>query len=516
MLSRTSRLTAILTAALTAASLTACAGAGRPATTAGGEVNRAATVRFSIANPPVQFDPIASRNEIGDVTYFGALYDGLTGVDQNGGLVPRLAERWAESPDKLSWAFTLRPGARFHDGAPIDSAAVVANLERALAARSANGLLKAKLGPVTGVQATGPATVTFTVSAPYPSLPAALASPVLGMASPAAFATLATAPVGSGPYKFVSQSANRAVYERFDGYWDPGAAKAARLELLSIPDGPARMNALRSGQIDGANAQINLYADTKGFQSDPAYQVLTKPTQSVFTLYLNTTHAPLDNPDVRRALNYAVDRNALSALVGGLCQPAVQPFPTGPGHIDGAEQQYPYDPEKAKQLLAAAGATGLTLDGIFLAAGLSQTLAPAIQAQLAKAGINLRINGVNQNDARGIFRSGKPDLMVHQINGELDPALTLENNFLGLDSPGGASPEITARARQAIAAPIGSPERTAALEQFSRAVIAEPVHVHVCSIPNLFAGTAKLVGLDQMPWSSITLNPDIRTLGLTN
>ncbi|WP_194240245.1 ABC transporter substrate-binding protein [Amycolatopsis sp. YIM 10] len=507
---------AILTAALSTVALTACAGAGQSATSTGGEVNSAATVRFAIANPPVQFDPIASRNEIGDVTYFGALYDGLTGVNGKGEVVPRLAEHWEESTDKLSWTFVLRPGATFHNGAPIDGAAAVANLERALAARTTSGLIKTKLGPVTGVKATGPSTVEIAVSAPYPSLPAALASPVLGLASPAAFATLATAPVGSGPYKFVSNSANRAIYERFEGYWDRESAKAARLELLSIPDGPARMNALRSGQIDGANAQINLYADIRDFQSNPSFQVQTKPTQSVFTLYLNTTHEPLDNPDVRRALNFAVDRNALSASVSGLCQPAVQPFPTGPGHIDGAEEQYPYDPEKAKQLLASAGASGLIIDGIFLAAGLSQTLAPAIQAQMAKAGINLRINGVNQNDARGIFRSGKPDLMVHQINGELDPALTLENNFLGLDSPGGAPTEITARARQAIAAPIGSPERTAALEQFSRAVIAEPVHVHVCSIPNLFSGTSKLVGLDQMPWSSITLNPDIRTLGLTN
>lgn len=501
--------------ALTAVLAAGCGGGGSE--TAGGTGRQESVIRFAITAMPSQLDPIATKNEVADVTYLNALYDGLTGVDAAGKIVPRLAERYERSDDGLSWTFTIRGGAVFHDGTPIDAEAVAANLERALDAAETSGVLKAKLAKVDSVETPDSRTVVIKLSEPDPSLPASLAGPALGIASPAAFGTLGTDPVGSGPYAFVSLKSDRVVYKRFEKYWDPGVAKVDNLEVLSIADGSARMNALRSGQIDAASAQLNLNADIKAFREDSRFTVVETPTQSVVTLYLNTTRPPLDKPEVRRALNYAVNSAEISkSLLGGLCTPTNQPFPSGSGHVPALEGVYTYDPAKARQLLQSAGAEGLKLKGIFLAAGVSGTIAPAVQAQMAEAGITLELKGVNPADARPLFRAGDLDMMIHQINAEVDPALVLRNNFLGLDSPGGVPEEIEESADEAIGLPLDSPERTAALEEFSKKIVETPTHVHLCAVPNFFVGSSRVTGLDQMPWGGITLNPDVRVLGLTD
>lgn len=496
--------------------LSACGGArdGGGSTQSGGTAAAESTVTFSIANPPTQLDPIATKNETADLTYLSPLFDGLTGLTDEK-VAPRLAESYEASEDGLTWTFKLRNGARFHDGTPIDAAAVVANMQRALDARETNGILKSKLARVSGVEAADEMTVVFKLSEPDPGLPATLAGPSLGIGSPAAFSKMGTAPVGSGPYVFESMSADRVVYKRFQDYWDSGVAKADKLVVLSIPDGKARMNALRSGQIDAANAQTYLSADIKEFQADPKFQVVEEESQSVMTLYLNTTHAPLDNPNVRRALNYAIDREAINRdLLGGFCPPTNQPFPNGTGFVESVEGAYTYDPDKARQILKEEGITELKLEAIFLTSGTSQAIAPAIQAQMAKAGIQLKLTGVNSADARPIFRSGKPDAMVHQVNAELDPSLTLKNNFLGLDSPGGVPDEIEKIANEAIKAPLDSAERAQALAEFSKAIVETPTHVHICAVPSYFVGKTSVIGLDTMPWRSMTLNTDPRTLGI--
>ncbi|MFI7166249.1 ABC transporter substrate-binding protein [Rhodococcus erythropolis] len=498
-----------------AAAITSCAGTtGQGGSGPTGTPDASATIRFAVTSPPTQLDPIATTNEVNDLPYFTALYDGLTGVDSEGVLVNLLAESYDESDDRLTWTFTLRDGASFHDSSPIDSEAVVANLERALAAAPQSGVLRPKLASVESVTSTSPNELSIKLKQPDPGLPVALASPALGMVSPASFGAAATTPVGSGPYKFESRAADKVVYARYDNYWDPDTAKAAKVEISGIPDGTARINGLRSGQIDATIAQLNLSAEIDALQSDPSFQVIENPTTSVATLYLNTSHAPLDNPLVRQALNYAVDREAISdSLLGGKCTPTDQPFPKGPGYVEELDDRYNHDPAKARELLAAAGVQNLEVDGIFLAAGLSQTLAPAIQAQFADAGIDLKLTSTTPAEVRPAFRAGGPDLMVHQINAEADPASTLANNFVGPDNPGGASQQIQDLADAAIQTPVDSSEREDALEAFTRAVVAEPIHVHICAIPNFYVGTSTVTGMDKMPWSSTTLTPDVRSLG---
>ncbi|MFI7166284.1 ABC transporter substrate-binding protein [Rhodococcus erythropolis] len=494
-----------------------CAGSAIDAADSSAPASPTATVRFALANPPTQFDPIASKNEAADITYFNAMYDGVTGADSEGRVVGRLADAYEQTPDGLTWQFHIRDGATFHDGSTIDAQAVTTNLQRALDAVSTSGIIAQKLGSVASIAADGD-NVILTMKTPDPGIPASLASPVLGIISPASFTTAANAPVGSGPYKFTSRGADKVVYSKFAEYWNPSTAKAAGLELSSISDSVARLNALRSGQIDATFATSDQPADIDAMQSDSAFVVEELQTQSVATLFVNTSHPPLDNVAVRQALNYAIDRDSIAEdLFGGKCKATEQPFPTGAGYVDSVSTNYSFDPLKAKQMLADAGVQSLELNAIFRAGGgTSQALAPAIQAQFAEVGVTLNTTSVTAAEARPQFRAGGPDLMIHQINAELDPAASLRNNYLGLDNPGGSSPAVTAAAEAMLPTALESAERTEALQDFTKALAAEPVHIQICNLPNYFIGSSSIVGLDEMPFGSILLNPDVRTLGVRN
>src|SRR5699024_11030496 len=111
--------------------------------------------------------------------------------------------------------------------------------------------------------------------------------------SPASFETAADSPVGSGPYKYVSQNQDSATYERFDEYWDPDVAKAAKLIIQGIPDGTARLNALQSGQIDFALSDAALASDVERIVADPKFKALWTDTQAAAVMYLNIDRGSL-------------------------------------------------------------------------------------------------------------------------------------------------------------------------------------------------------------------------------
>lgn len=154
--------------------------------------------------------------------------------------------------------------------------AVVANLNRALQAREESGDPARRIGRVSRVIAVDDYddyTVKVVMTEPDPDLPEALASPALAIASPAAFDRLSDDPVGSGPYEFASVQQDRATFRRFDGYWDPMAAKAAGLEMIAIPDGTTRANALRGGQVDAMTGLAHHAFDISSIETDPGFVV---------------------------------------------------------------------------------------------------------------------------------------------------------------------------------------------------------------------------------------------------
>jgi len=512
---RGSRVAGVLAVAATFL-VAGCAGVANQASNqAQAAVDPNATVRVGISVPPSQNDPLQVRSELAALPYLSAQFDTLIGIDAAGAPKPLLAQSWEVSPDGTSMTLKLRQGAVFHDGSPIDQTAVVANLQRAM--QSQNPLVQVKFGKAAAVAPEGTDSVRITLKAPDPLLVSNLSSPVMGMVSPAGFATVGTAPIGSGPYRFVSQTQDSATFARFDGYWDPaGKAPAAQLVIKSIPDNAARVNALRAGQLDFINAQPDQAKDLKSLESDPTNKVQFVKTQATAAVFLNIGRGPLADPRVRQALNYAVDRQALNqALVGGICPPTPQPFPTGSGNVPDLDTAYPHDPAKVKQLLTEAGVPNLTLRGLFSNGALAASMAPAIQGQFQAAGIGFDMSPVQPGEARATFRRGEADFLVLQINAEIDPALIIRNNFVGGDSPGGISAELKAGADKVLAMSESDPARDAALQDFSRAAVQTPTHVLLCAVPSGFAYKSSVVGTDTMPWLSVAQNTDFRTLGKT-
>ncbi|GHF36087.1 peptide/nickel transport system substrate-binding protein [Amycolatopsis bartoniae] len=494
-------------AGLLVAVLAACVPATESGTGTARDGDPAARVTVAMSVPASQWDPIATVNEVADNMYFSLLYDRLLTVGANGEIVPQLATGYTVSADGRSVRLDIRPGATFQDGSPIDAAAVVANLERART--SGKAVASSRLAGVTAVRAEGTA-VVLDLAAPDPALPAELTSVALSIAAPSAFGRLGTEPVGSGPYRLDRAGQDRVSFTRYDGYWDRGP-RAAGFDVVAIPTTSTRLNALRSGEIDWAFVNLDAAAEIKQFQSDPAYRVTQVPTRSVFALNLDTRVKPLDDPQVRQALSAAIDRNLLNnSLLGGMCPPSVQPLAAGPGHLDNAPAGGP-DVAQARATIAAR-APGLVLPTVVANGTAAATLAAALQPQLAEIGVTMRINSIDGRSARPEFRSGHFAALLQQVNAEVDPLLQLQLNYAGPDAPGGASPQLAGLLAAAGQPPLGSPQRTEALEAVSRDLVAQPVHVVICGVPNTYIAAADVVGTDKMPMSDV-LNPaDVRTL----
>jgi peptide/nickel transport system substrate-binding protein len=302
-----------------------------------------------------------------------------------------LAESWRQVDEK-TFELKMRPGAKWHDGTPVTAKDVKFSFDRTLdPARKAPraGLLDM----VASTEAPDDATVVIKTNRADPLTLVFLnyhaITPAAAEAKGDAFFT---APVGAGPFRFKEwKKDERVVLEANDAYWD-GAPTVGTLIVRPIPDPATMLAELESGGIDiAAELPPSLAPQIKG---NAKIQSLTAPSTVVQYIGLNTTKAPLDNVQVRQALNHAVDKNAIIAsLMNGLGTPIAGPvFPEARG-FDKGVTGYPFDREKAKSLLAAAGlASGfeITLD----TAAPTKEVSEAIAGQWKQVGVTAKVNVV--------------------------------------------------------------------------------------------------------------------------
>ena len=225
--------------------------AGAPLALASGAVfsQDAKTLTIGVASDPVTLDPalMASFFEV-FVQY--NLHEPLVHVTPDLKIEPGLAS--VQMSDNLTYRFTLKPNLTFHDGTPIDAAAVKANFDRMLDPATASPR-RSELSPIDQVEITGPLTFTIKLKMPYAPLLQVLSNRAGMMVSPTALKTLgpdfATKAVGAGPYRVVSWTKNsELVLERFPGYWR-GPAPIAQVVFRPIADETVRLTNLRSGTI---------------------------------------------------------------------------------------------------------------------------------------------------------------------------------------------------------------------------------------------------------------------------
>lgn len=277
-----------------------------------------------------------------------SINEALVDIDPEGDLEPVLAASLPQidEDDRTRWTVELREGIEFSDGTPFNAEAVVANVDRVLDPEY-ESTLRAELATLAGAEAVGEYTVDLITSEPDPLLPNRLR--VLRMVSPTAAAEdgYAENPVGTGAYVFESwQRGQSLTLVANDNYWGEPKPTIGIVELRFLPDNNTRVSALNAGEIHIA---INLPpALSEGIE------LLTSAAAiEAGYLVMDTGEFPFNEPDFRRALQYAIDFETINQqLFNGVhsltnCQPVV---PTAGGFNEQLEP-YPYDPELAQELL---------------------------------------------------------------------------------------------------------------------------------------------------------------------
>lgn len=358
---------------------------------------------------------------------------------------PGLAKAWDVSNEGRTWRFELRDGVTFHDGTPLDAAAVVFSFERVIAPSHPHyianpvegGYWRGLLHAVRSVRAIGPRTVAIETAEPYAPLLAELA--LFPIVSPTAVArwgdTFKAHPVGTGPYAFESWiPGEQLVVHRFDAYWKNRPAMD-RVVFEVVVDARQRLIDLESGQVDLA---VTILPDEQSFvELHPDLVLHHVASNDVSYLAFNTQHPPFDDVRVRRAANLAIDKQPIVKLAyQGRAFAADGPLPPTQWGYHKPAKPYGYDPVEARRLLAEAAASGkfdpdasyklyvLTTPRPYLAQ--PEQVGRYIQSALAQVGLKTELVLQAYADHRRTVEAGEHDLALFGWIGDTgDP-----DNFL--------------------------------------------------------------------------------------
>ena len=342
-------------------STAAAAGSAGPSGTPTG------TLTIATNEPPQTFDPIQSTNSTVDqmnLNDYNALVQYPPG--QNATLQPQLATSWSISPDGLTYTFNLASGVKFHDGTAFSATDVAFTLNRI---KKLNTGVASELGPYSTAKVISPTKVELILSRPYAPfldslsrvyiLESSLVSQHLG--SDEGQTWLSTHDAGTGPYQLASYvSGSTATFNDFPGYFQGWSGHhVAHVVYKFIVSPSAQQEALTSGQ---ANIAMNIARSAlPTFKAMPGYSVNAAQTLEELYVFMNTQSGPTKNLLVRQALSYAYNySDHISHILDGYGVEASGPLPTGMSCHENITQPT-YDLAKAKQLLAQAGESHMTL-----------------------------------------------------------------------------------------------------------------------------------------------------------
>lgn len=406
-------------------------------------LDRDASVVYAQIVVPSSMDPHRGVTE-NDLPLLQVIYDRLTDVDTDGNPIPMLAQSWELDDTAGTFTLTMRDGATFSDGTPVDAAAVKANMDRILT--DPQSTIRSQVDRTIGsVAVLDELRVRFDLVGPGGALPTLLASRPGMMVSPAALnnADLDQNPVGAGAFVMTSSIPGTAYhFDRRPDYWDDDAYRFAKLTFLIQLDTATRMNSLRAGEstMTGVVGPQKEEARAGGLQVFTA----TGASTSMARISLNSARSEFGDKRVRQAMNLAIDREAISrVLYSGDCIPGAQPYPEGYfAHSDALDDSgwADHDPDRARELLKDAGLeNGFTFTAAVPSLSIYQNNAQVVQQNLADIGIDMRIEVMDATQSRARFVSGEADALVGQFGGGTDPGLYARAAYLptGGDNPGG-------------------------------------------------------------------------------
>ncbi len=396
---------------------------------------------------PQSMDPITqSGAAIAQVLLYN-VYETLVKLDGEGNLKPLLAQSWSTSPDRLTYTFTLQPSAKFSDGTAVDAKTVVANIERVKSGAKTVTTPKAQMALVASATATDDRTVQVKLTRPSQEWLFNMAS-VTGMIAPtSSFATLATTPVGSGPFTFGAWKKGESVsLARNESYWGT-APRFDGATFRYFADANSMNAAMLAGDIDiisdlTAPEALGQFSDTS------KYTVTEGTTNGEVVLGFNQGpkgNAALKKVKVRQAICHAIDRKALLATVWGGKGTLIGSMvpPTDPWYED-LSSTYAFDVAKAKALLKEAGESTLSLRLRVPTLPYGPTAAQFITSALKTVGITVKVDEidfptwlkevytdgnydmtiVNHVEPHDIFSFANPDYYWHYSNAEFTKLVT--------------------------------------------------------------------------------------------
>lgn len=306
-------------------------------------------VRMNIGSEPDSLDPWQSAASDTEAIMHN-VFEGLCLYDENGEIIPGLAESWDISEDGLTYTFHLRQGVTFHNGDAFDSADVLYSYNN-FAGLDGNEAVSSDYEIVESVEA--PDEYTFVVHLSEPS--ASFLSVNIDSILPEGYDDQAANPVGTGPFKFVEYTpSQRIVLEKNDDYYDESRmAQIDRVEFYIMTDAAAVVSALQSGTLDIASVSADDAAVLEG-----QFDIYNSPQNMVQIFALNNEFEPFSSLEVRQAINYCIDKDQIiDSVFGGYATKLYTNFsPVMATYYNSdVEGSYDTDVAKAQELMAQAG-----------------------------------------------------------------------------------------------------------------------------------------------------------------
>jgi peptide/nickel transport system substrate-binding protein len=361
---------------------------------------------------PPNLDPTGGAAAAIDEVVYANVFQGLTRYNPDGTISPALAESWEISEDGAIYTFRLRDGVKFHDGTDFTADDVKFTLDRARAEESTNAQ-KALFAGIADVTVVDPLTVQVTLSAPNGGFLTNLAWGDAVIVAPETAETLATAPVGTGPFRFARWvQGDRVELERNADYWgEPPALEKATFKFIADPT--AAFAAVMAGDVD-AFPVFPAPENLAQFAADPRFKVVVGSTEGETILAMNNTVPALSDVRVRQAISHAINRQEIiDGAMFGYGTPIGTHFaPHNPDYVD-LTGLSDYDPEKAKALLAEAGVEGLSLSLKLPPPAYARRGGEIIAAQLRAVGIETQIENLEWAQwLEQVFRGKDFDLTI--------------------------------------------------------------------------------------------------------
>ncbi|MBM4331770.1 MAG: ABC transporter substrate-binding protein [Deltaproteobacteria bacterium] len=313
------------------------------------------TLTIAMSAEPLGLDPTTNpASAIKRVVHYNIL-ESLVKVDRNGKVVPALAKSFKISSDGKEYTFILQQGIKFHDGKPLTAEDVKYSFERLLDPKTAATNRKYYAG-IEAIQVIDPLTVKFKVKKFDSNLLFNLARGDAVIVSQQTADRLKSQPIGTGPFKLAEWKRGDSVtMVRNPDYFLKGIPYLDKVIFKFIPDPSAQLAALRAGDLDVISYDLSP-ENAPALEKDPRFKVLKGHTTTDVIMAMNNSRKPFNDPRVRQAITLAIDRKAvMEGAVAGYGTPiGTHMDPTNPYYID-LSGLHPYNPEKARRLLAEAG-----------------------------------------------------------------------------------------------------------------------------------------------------------------